>query len=242
MEVHRPKQPIRDLRELFKEIGIIVLGVLIALGAEQAVQWLHERHDSAEARENIRAELAADLADLRNRNAIEPCILRRMDEVAERIGKSQDKGYVPPSWIGRPQVYQMISARWAAVTDAGRATLLSPDDQTAFGQLYARLDNLTDLEVREQQAWAHLRVMEGLTKVTPVLEAQLRLALADARLADWQMRLQLLDNEQFARELNLPRVAPRDRGSPSICYPIQMSRSDAIRRIGVLFGNEIAEP
>lgn len=242
MEVHRPKLPIRDLRELVKEIGIIVLGVLIALGAEQAVQWLHDRHDSTEARENIRAELAADLADLRNRNAIEPCILRRMDEVAERIGKSQEASYVPPSWVGRPQVYQMISARWDAVTSAGRATLLSPDDQTSFGQLYARLDNLTAIEDREQQAWARLRAMEGLTMVTPVLEAQLRLALADARLADWQMRLQLLDNEQFAKEIKLQRVAPRDKGSPSICYPIGLPRADALRRIGALFGDGLAEP
>lgn len=242
MEVHKPKHPVRGLRELIKEIGIIVLGVLIALGAEQAVEWLHERHNSAEARENIRAELAADLADLRNRNAIEPCIQRRMDQLAERIDASQDKHYVPPRWVGRPQVYQMVAARWNAATSAGRATLLSPDDQATFGQLYARLDNLTSIEVREQQAWAHLRVMEGLSKVSPVMEAQLRQALADARLADWEMRLQLLDNEGFARQLRLPTVAPLDRGSPSICYPMTLSRAEVMTRIAALFGPETVEP
>jgi hypothetical protein len=242
MEVHKPKHPVEGLRELLKEVGIIVLGVLIALGAEQAVQWLHERHDRAEARENIRAELAADLADLRNRNAIEPCIQRRMDELATRIGASQGRGYLPPSWVGRPQIYQMVSARWTAATSAGRATLLSADDQATFGQLYARLDNLTAIEVREQQAWAHLRVMEGLARVSPVMEAQLRTALADARLADWEMRLQLLDNEDFARQLKLPRVAARDRGSPSICLPIDLPRAEALRRIAAIFGAETAEP
>lgn len=242
MEVHKPKHPVEGLRELLKEVGIIVLGVLIALGAEQAVQWLHDRHDRREARENIRAELAADLADLRNRNAIEPCILRRMDELGDKIGASQKPGYVPPSWVGRPQIYQMVSARWTAVTSAGRATLLSPDDQTAFGQLYARLGNLTEIEVREQQAWARLRVMEGLAQVTPAMEAQLRLALADARLADWQMRLQLLDNEDFAKELKLPRVKARDRGSPSICLPIDLPRAEALKRISAIFGAETAEP
>jgi hypothetical protein len=242
MEVHKPKHPVHGLRELLKEVGIIVIGVLIALGAEQAVSWLHERHDSAEARRNIRAELAADLADLRNRNAIEPCIRRRMDQVAQRISASQDKAYVAPSWVGRPQVYQMVSARWTAATSAGRGALLSPEDQATFGQLYARLDNLTGIEVREQQAWAHLRVMEGLPRVSPVMEAQLRLALADARLADWEMRLQLLDNEDFARQLGLPKVAARDRGSPSICLPIDLPRDQALTRIAALFGSETAEP
>jgi hypothetical protein len=37
MDVHTPKQPIQSWRELAKEIGIIVVGVLIALGAEQAL-------------------------------------------------------------------------------------------------------------------------------------------------------------------------------------------------------------
>ena len=40
MEIHRPKA-VHSWRELLKEIGIIVIGVVIALGAEQAVESLH---------------------------------------------------------------------------------------------------------------------------------------------------------------------------------------------------------
>ncbi len=44
MDIHKPK-PFHGLREFLKEYGIIVLGVLTALFLEQAVEWLHWRHE-----------------------------------------------------------------------------------------------------------------------------------------------------------------------------------------------------
>ncbi|HEY8004225.1 MAG TPA: hypothetical protein VIE16_08355, partial [Phenylobacterium sp.] len=63
MDIHKPK-PWRGLREFLKEIGTIVIGVLIALGAEAVVENLHERRLSDEAREAIRDELRIDLGSL----------------------------------------------------------------------------------------------------------------------------------------------------------------------------------
>ena len=54
MEVHKPK-PIRNWREFLKEYAIIVIGVLTALAAEQAVETLHEHGRASQARTSIRA-------------------------------------------------------------------------------------------------------------------------------------------------------------------------------------------
>ena len=59
MDVHKPK-PVRTWRELLGEIGIIVIGVLIALGAEQAIEAIHERSEAAQLRSALKAELADD--------------------------------------------------------------------------------------------------------------------------------------------------------------------------------------
>jgi hypothetical protein len=59
MDIHKPK-PVRHWRELVGEVGIIVLGVLIALGAEQAVAALEWRHKAEVAQRAMRHELAAD--------------------------------------------------------------------------------------------------------------------------------------------------------------------------------------
>ena len=59
MDVHKPK-PWHGGPEFLKEIGTIVIGVLIALGAEQAAEWWHWRADVSEAREALRDEVRAD--------------------------------------------------------------------------------------------------------------------------------------------------------------------------------------
>ena len=57
MEVHHKSYPVRSWREFIKEIGIIVIGVLIALGAEQTAEALHWRHKVEEADGAMRLEL-----------------------------------------------------------------------------------------------------------------------------------------------------------------------------------------
>lgn len=57
METHKPK-PWRGPGEFFREILIIVVGVLIALSGEQAVEWMHRQNELAETREALREEIA----------------------------------------------------------------------------------------------------------------------------------------------------------------------------------------
>ena len=49
MEIHRPK-PWHNLRELAKEVGVIAIGIAIALSGEQAIEWLHWRQSLQTAR------------------------------------------------------------------------------------------------------------------------------------------------------------------------------------------------
>jgi hypothetical protein len=59
MDIHKPK-PWHGWREFLKEYVIIVIGVLTALGAEQAVEWWHVQSEIREARESLHEEIAAD--------------------------------------------------------------------------------------------------------------------------------------------------------------------------------------
>ena len=63
MHFHLPK-PLHGWREFTGEVGIIVLGVLIALGAEQAVEMLHWRSKVAEFRSAENIELSENLASM----------------------------------------------------------------------------------------------------------------------------------------------------------------------------------
>ena len=68
-------------RELLKEIGVIVIGVLIALGAEQVVRSLHERNEIREAREALHAELVNDASTIQIMLLEDQCTLAAADRM-----------------------------------------------------------------------------------------------------------------------------------------------------------------
>lgn len=57
MDVHPPHKPIESWREFFVHLITITIGLLIALGLENTVEWMHHRHLVHEAKENIHQEL-----------------------------------------------------------------------------------------------------------------------------------------------------------------------------------------
>src|ERR1700751_6074878 len=80
MHFHLPK-PLHGWREFAGEVGIIVIGVLIALGAEQVVESFHWRHEVGETRKALDAEPARDMAGFDWRWKQRPCGHQRLAEL-----------------------------------------------------------------------------------------------------------------------------------------------------------------
>lgn len=66
MRFRLPK-PLHGWRAFAGEVGIIVLGVLIALGAQEVAQNIQQRSDARDADRAIRGELELNMAKLRSR-------------------------------------------------------------------------------------------------------------------------------------------------------------------------------
>ena len=97
-------------REFLGEVGIIVIGVLIALGAEQAIEAVHRDSLQREARETIDGEVRLDLDSFRRRAEVQSCIDNRLREIEALIVAPE--GRLPrPLWIGRPQVWAVADSR-----------------------------------------------------------------------------------------------------------------------------------
>src|ERR1700744_3937869 len=85
MEIHKPK-PGHSWRELATEIGVIVIGVAIALAAEQIVESLHWQHKIADARQAMMLELRDDDGPQAYiRLAIAPCIAKQLETLKSAI-------------------------------------------------------------------------------------------------------------------------------------------------------------
>jgi hypothetical protein len=134
MDIHKPK-PWRGGREFLKEIGTIIVGVLIALSAEQAVEWLHWRTDVAEAREALKDEVRTD-ATLSAASVVESgCVLTELqDFVAWAKGG-------PHAKLGDVVLKSESSTVWDVAKAGPTLGHMPLPERLAFGRFYAGVAN-----------------------------------------------------------------------------------------------------
>jgi hypothetical protein len=65
LDVHAPHQTVHTWKDFFIHIATITIGLLIAISLEQAVEYLHHRHQAKEMADKLRAE------SLSNRRVVE---------------------------------------------------------------------------------------------------------------------------------------------------------------------------
>ena len=147
MEVHAPHQPLHTWRDFWVHLGTITVGLVIALGLEQAVEYghrVHERHalqrELHDEGENDRGTLEQDFERLAAMKASLVAWHRQVDEAIASGGKLQAE-YQPPDFgtIALPS-----EAMWDSAKASGRIGLLSDDQTAAYAFLYLQEDWLKD--------------------------------------------------------------------------------------------------
>lgn len=89
--LHTPK----SWREFALHVAMIVVSVLVALGIEEGVQWLHNRSNAAKARLQIEAELRNNLKDTRSALAANQARLQQLVAWKARLADAVRGG--PPA-------------------------------------------------------------------------------------------------------------------------------------------------
>lgn len=167
MEIHRPK-PWHGWRELVKEIGTIVIGVLIALGAEQAVEWLHWRNEVASERVALLDEAQANLFAVNYRIEEDPCITQRLAEVEEgfrRQAKGQPMGFRRP--VGKPPVWVATTGSWDIALSGQALAHMPRKEKLRFSDAFDAYREFARLRNQEDGIWRRL----GLMNHTDILGA-----------------------------------------------------------------------
>jgi hypothetical protein len=137
MEIHKPK-PWRGWREFAKELGTIMLGVLLALGAEQTVEWLHWQKDVGEAREALREEIRTNATIAAIRAEEGRCYPARLDEM---VAWANGGGRLDMAAQGRARFSNPVSAVWE-ITKAGQTVARMPlKERLAYARFYDGVAN-----------------------------------------------------------------------------------------------------
>ncbi|MBA2936502.1 hypothetical protein HZF05_20670 [Sphingomonas sp. CGMCC 1.13654] len=172
MKFSWPK-PLHGWRAFFGEVGVVLIGVLLALGAQQVADDIHWNTQTAEAREALKAELDHDLGTMTFRVAEQDCVDRRLNAVDSWVA----------SWrAGRPitltddihgiSFYHVRSSVWDIVKSGQTAAQMPLDDQLDYARLYDVLMNLDRFQAQELDAWGTLNEFNGAHQLS---DADLRL-------------------------------------------------------------------
>lgn len=150
MHVHLPK-PLHGWRAFAGEVGIIVLGVLIALAANEFVDGLQWRQKVNHAEAAMRLELSNDDApQAYARILIAPCLdaeIERIHDGAGQMPADHLRGlvaaYVPP-------IRGWDSEAWKAVLGSDVGSHMGPDRLVQWSSPYRLMPALSDDNTRER--------------------------------------------------------------------------------------------
>jgi len=148
MEIHKPK-PWHGWREFLKEYGIIVLGVLTALGAEQCVEMLHWRQEVADTRESLHRELADDRTRLERMALQDACYLRRLDD----LDRWADRGFPGSPSLGDPIFRSFHTSAWEVAKASQAAAHIPLAERLRYGSLFDALATGREAVNDEREAW-----------------------------------------------------------------------------------------
>jgi hypothetical protein len=140
LDVHPPHAPTHTWRDFFIHIATIVIGLLIAVGLEQAVEALVHRHERAELIESMRLQAERNLPILQNdiRSASNQLVWLQsvIDVLAQAPVAAGEIQVQTPSLPPGPVVREPSRAVWLIAKAKGTAALL-PED---LAEVYDRLD------------------------------------------------------------------------------------------------------
>jgi hypothetical protein len=204
MHFHLPK-PLHGWREFTGEVGIIVIGVLIALGAEQVVENVHWSSQLREARTALGYEIADSVGQGFEREHFYNCVEDRLDLLAATVDKAGETGRLPPlASPDAPPFRTWLDATWQTTMAGQSASRFSPRELDLYGSLYTFVQNLQQLGPREMTVWTRLDTVAGPGRaIEPAEVASLRSDISEARLLNRVMTLSAIRLRQTADAANV---------------------------------------
>ena len=200
---HIPK-PLHGWRAFVGEVGIIVLGVLIALSAEQAATWVQRYAEVTDARAALRAEISKDVATLETGIEEERCLSGQFDGWS-----AWAHGGPHPSAFRNVGFPSLDSSAWETVK-SGAASLMPLRERLAYAQFYDGVANHGWLLNNERDVYIRLGGEGGREALDSATAGRLLEDLTQARILGYVRTWNAEGMLRGARDLGVGAV-PLDR-------------------------------
>lgn len=205
MHFHLPK-PMHGWREFGGEVGIIVVGVLIALGAEQVVETMHWRDEVAAERGSLIAEADDNVGAVAARQRQQPCVDRRLQDIRtilERHHRGEPLGVTGE--IGRPSSEGASRGTWQIALAGQALPHMSDKEKLAFSDSFADFDLWSEITGEEKAIWLRLAPLNMSDLLSEQDWSGIRSAYAEAVIYNDHIRVLAPWMEEQVRK-ELPQV------------------------------------
>jgi hypothetical protein len=157
LEAHAPHEAIQTWNGFFIHIATIVIGLLIAIGLEQSVEFFHHRHQVAEIRQSLAEErrineaiFDSGTAEFRRYSPLLLGMLETTRYLYEHPGAPETQWPARYSFYILTTVYQ--DSAWRTARESGVLQYMPRGEVRAYSDLYARLQLLSETSAKERDA------------------------------------------------------------------------------------------
>jgi len=146
LDVHPPHHSPNTLRDFFLHIATICVGLLIAIGLEQSVEWIHHRHQLHQLEEDLQAEgirnLHVALDNIRSSEQRRQVFAAQYAELVNAEREHRKPNTLP---LPREQNYSRPAySVWTVAQQSGTSALLPREDAQRYVRLYRAAQSAVD--------------------------------------------------------------------------------------------------
>jgi hypothetical protein len=127
LDVHAPHEPISTWKGFVLHIATIVIGLLIAVGLEQTIEFIHHRHQAAAIVGKLKAESYENIAtvrsDIKHCDETLAAIRLIVDRLTQKPSVSLAAPWIPPV-LPEAGILKPSDAEWLIARDSALLQLL----------------------------------------------------------------------------------------------------------------------
>lgn len=222
-------KPIGGWRNFVGDVGVIILGVLIALGLGAVATEIGWRIEVGQARRALSLEISESMGQVVERVRFSPCVEHRLDEIARIVDQAASTGRLRPLGdIRAPSFRSWPHGVGVGIVTSEAAAHFRREELGAISSLNEFFAILGQVNQRELDVWTRLYSLVGPGRtLLPAEAADLRLAIGEARLMNRRIALSGIRAWQTASEYGVAYDAAlmnvavqRPLSYFAICQPI----------------------
>ena len=208
MEIHPPRR-IASLKEFFKELLTITVGILIALSLEGLLEWRHHRGLVREARANIMSELRENQRELKTEEQDLEKMQQQTRKLVNLVHRLESNRKAPPEQVQLTWTFaELHTTSWDTAIRTGAVSYMPYPEVKRYTQTYDLQRAFTDFQQRAVTISLEVEGLGTLTERKPetlsaaeLADAERRIGIAAAGIAAMQQIAKPLD-QRYEQTLN----------------------------------------